>query len=105
MLRMRDVVFAEADVVKQSQRQTPRLHYPGVYTIFFLASFKVRQFIIKSFFIAESQAFFHFLSSVLRTKRVLFEHARQGTRNSLIRSRMRANPRRTHDEGTHAKHA
>src|SRR5262249_12391412 len=103
VLRMRYVVFAEADVVKQSQRQVPRLHYSSVHAIFFLAGFEFRQFTIKSFSIVESQAFFHCLSSVLRTKRVLFENARHPTRNSFIRSRMRADPRRTHDEGTHVK--
>src|SRR5262245_63386286 len=64
VLRMRDVVFAETDVVKQSQRQAPRLHYSSVHAIFFLAGFEVQQLNIKNFFIVESQAFFHCLSSV-----------------------------------------
>jgi hypothetical protein len=83
VLRVSDVVFAETDVVKQSQRQVPRLHYSSVHAIFFLAGFEFQQLSIKNFFIVESQAFFHCLSSVLRTKRVLFEHARHATRNSL----------------------
>src|SRR5262245_12009968 len=83
VLRMRDVVFAETDVMKQSKRQIPRLHYSSVHAIFFLAGFEFQQLSIKNFFIVESQAFFHCLSSVLRKKRVLFEYARHAAHNSL----------------------